>query len=135
MQNDGRADAFMARSTISQLSAAGIATHRCSKECCSGANQPASSATNMITALKNCRSFTTRAVLLMLGAAIETPSKGFGGQTGVSMLPQLSLVALSPALGGNFSPHWYDGWRNAGCDFADMVRPGDERGSDFTLIV
>jgi hypothetical protein len=84
MQNEGRAETFMARSNIPQLSAAGIATHRCSKECCGGANQPASSATNMTTALKNCRSFTTRAVLLMLGPAIETSSKGFGGQTGVS---------------------------------------------------
>jgi len=31
MQNEGRAEAFMARSTISQLSAAGIDTQRCAK--------------------------------------------------------------------------------------------------------
>ena len=57
----------MARSNISQLIAAGIATHRCSKLWGSGANQRASSATNITTALKNCRGFTTPPVCLCLG--------------------------------------------------------------------
>jgi len=47
MQNDGRAETFMARSNISQLIAAGIATQRSSKPAGPGRHHTMAAATNI----------------------------------------------------------------------------------------
>jgi len=78
MQKLGRALALRAALKVCSDIAAGMRTKRWSKLCCSGANQPASSATNMTTALKKLPRLHDATRLLMLGAAIEPP-RGFGG--------------------------------------------------------
>ena len=74
IQKLGRADAFIARSNTPQFTAAGIETQRRSKLCCSGANQPASSATGSVLCCARLRRPGERREAPDLGEGVKRPN-------------------------------------------------------------